>query len=455
MPEDFNISIAALDAAHHLHGNTNPSVVLNDGPMVITGGDGIRVIDEHGKHYIEGLAGLWCANLGFSETRLMDAADRQFRQLPFYHSFFARTPDVTSKLAKRLSEITPASINRFFFACSGSEAIDSAIKFVWYYNNAIGRPKKKKIISRLNGYHGVTIAGGSLTRLKIHQDGFDLPIDRFLQVDCPHFYRFALPGESEDEFSTRLAINLEETILAEGPETIAAFFAEPVQASGGVIIPAKGYFEKIQKVLKKYDILFVVDEVICGFGRTGNMFGCETYDIVPDMMTMAKGLSAAYQPISAIGITDEIFTAIAEFGDQKGAFGHGFTYGGHPVAAAVALEAQNIYRDRNIVDHVKKIGAHFQTRLQAFQNHELVGEARGVGLLGAIELVANKTTKEKFDPTLGLGVRIFEITAQNGMLFRFSGDTLLFSPPLILQETDVDEIFDILGDAMNRVLDSI
>ncbi|MCC2095745.1 MAG: aminotransferase class III-fold pyridoxal phosphate-dependent enzyme, partial [Hyphomicrobiales bacterium] len=296
MPEDRKLeieqynSLSRLDAQHHLHPNTNPIQVAENGAMIVTSGEGIRVRDEDGKSYIEGLAGLWCASLGFSEERLVEAAERQLRELPYYHSFFGRAPVPTAKLAEFLSRITPNSLTKFFFACSGSEAIDSAIKMVWYYNNAIGRPQKKKIISRLNSYHGVTVAGASMTRIRINQEGFDLPIERFVQVDCPHYYRFAMDGEAEEEFSARMADRLEQTILEEGPDTIAAFFAEPIQGAGGIILPSKGYFDLIQPILKKYDILFVVDEVICGFGRTGEMFGSETYNLRPDLMTMAKGL---------------------------------------------------------------------------------------------------------------------------------------------------------------------
>ena len=448
-------SLSMLDARHHLHGNTNPRTVTENGAMVVTGGSGIRIVDEDGKHYIEGLAGLWCAALGFDEERLVIAAEKQMREMPYYHSFLGRAPVPTIKLADALSKITPAGINRFFFACSGSEAIDSAIKMVWYYNNAKGRPQKKKIISRLNSYHGVTVAGASMTRLKINQEGFDLPIDGFIQVPCPHYYRFGRDGETEAEFSMRLAEELETTILEEGPETIAAFFAEPVQGAGGVILPSQGYFDLIQPILKKYDILFVVDEVICGFCRTGNMFGADTYNLKPDLMTMAKGLSAGYQPISAVGISDEVFEGISKLGDEKGAFGHGFTFGGHPVSAAVALEALNIYQERDMVGHVQAVSQTFQRRLHALADHPLVGETRGVGLLGAIEMVADKSSKEKFEPALNMGTQVFEETKKNGLLFRAAGDTLLLCPPLIVMDADVNEIFDILENALNTVANRI
>ncbi|MGB3148883.1 MAG: aminotransferase [Paracoccaceae bacterium] len=444
-------TLSGLDARHHLHGNRNPRQMAEKGAMVITGGQGIRVTDEDGKQYIEGLAGLWCASLGFNEERLVEVAQQQMRELPYYHGFFGRAPVPTIKLAAKLAEITPAGIEKFFFACSGSEAIDSAIKMIWYYNNAKGRPQKKKIISRQSSYHGVTVAGSSMTRIPINQEGFDVPIQRFLQAGSSHFYRHGAPGETEEAFVARRAAELEAMILAEGPETVAAFFAEPVQGAGGVLPPAKGYFDAIQPILRKYDILFVVDEVICGFGRTGNMFGADTYNLKPDLMTMAKALSASYQPISAVGMTQEVFEGIQELGDEKGSFGHGFTYGGHPVAAAVALETQKIYQERNIIGHVQAVAPRFQARLHALADHPLVGETRGVGLLGAVEMVADKATKERFPAALGLGAKVFEEAKRNGLLFRNGGDQLMFCPPLIVTENDVNEIFDILKHALDHV----
>lgn len=444
-------TLSSIDADHHLHPNTNPRGVVRDGATVMTSGEGIRVVDESGKSYIEGLAGLWCCSLGFSEERLIQAAERQMRQLPYYHSFVGRVPAPTARLAHALAQITPDGINRFFFASSGSEANDTIIKMAWYYNNALGRPAKKKIISRRNSYHGLTLAASSLTRLRAHQLGFDVPLGGYLEVECPHYYRFAKEGESEEQFSLRLAAELEETILKEGPETIAAFFAEPIQGAGGILIPPKDYFQHVQKILKKYDILFVVDEVICGFCRTGRMFGSDTFDLKPDLMTMAKGLSAGYQPISAVGMTDEVYNAIADLGDKNGSFGHGFTYGGHPVASAVALETLNIYRERDIEGHVQSVAPTFQTRLKALEDRPYVGEIRGLGLLGAIELVADKTTRAHFSPEMGVGASVFASLKERGLLLRAAGDTLLLCPPLIVSEKDINEIFDIVEQGLDQM----
>ena len=339
-------SAFSRDIAHVLHPYTNLKKHQQNGPLIIARGEGIRVIDEQGKAYIDGLAGLWCASLGFSERRLVDAARRQLETLPYYHAFAHKSHEPSIDLAERILSILPVPMSKVFFNSSGSEANDSAIKMVWYYNNARGRHRKKKIISRLKAYHGVTVATASLTGLPNNHRDFDLPIANIRHADCPHHYRFAKPGESEEDFATRLAENLDDQILREDPETVAAFIAEPVMGAGGVIVPPRTYFEKIQKVLKKHDLLFIVDEVICGFGRTGNMFGTETFNLQPDIITMAKALSAGYQPISATIVNDELYQAFVAQSEKIGIFAHGFTYSAHPVACAVALETLNIYQER-------------------------------------------------------------------------------------------------------------
>ena len=444
-------SLAARDIASVLHPYTNLKTHPETGPLIITGGDGVYVQDEDGNRYIEAMSGLWCTSLGFAEPRLADAANEAMRKLPFYHSFTGKSHPPAIELAERLLAMAPALMSKVFFANSGSEANDTAIKLIWYANNALGRPQKKKIISRLRGYHGVTIASASLTHLPNNQRDFDLPIDRFIATDCPHFYRGALTGESEEEFATRLAQNLENLIVAEGPDTVAAFFAEPVMGAGGVVVPPATYFEKIQKVLKKYDVWFVADEVICGFGRTGNMFGCETFKIQPDMITLAKALSSAYIPISALMISEPIFQALITESEKIGIFGHGYTYGGHPVACAVALKTLDIYRDDKILDHVRAVGPVLQNGLKRLSAHPLVGEARGIGLIGALELVRDKASKEPFPPALGLGSKAAAACQRHGVILRAMGDTLAFSPPLII---DAGQIRDLL-DRVQRALDEI
>ena len=440
----------ARDVAYYLHPYTNLSVHEKEGPLVITRGEGIYVFDDAGNRYIEGLGGLWCASLGFSEERLLEAANRQMKKLPFYHSFGHKVSDVGIELAERLVGMAPVPMSKVFFTNSGLEANDTAVKLIWYYHNAIGKPEKKKIIARLKGYHGVTVAAASLTGLPNNHRDFDLPIARILHTDCPHHYRFARPGESEEAFAERCAQSLEALILKEGPETVAAFFAEPVMGAGGVITPPKGYFEKIQKVLKKYDVLFLADEVICGFGRTGNMFATTTYGLEPDMISVAKQLSAGYMPIAALMVNERIYRGLVSESEKIGLFAHGFTYGGHPVPAAVALETLKIYEERQIVEHVRRMAPHFQGRLSALGKHPLVGEARGVGLIGGLELVKNKASREAFQPGDGVGAYAARLAQANGVITRGMADTLGFCPPLIITEREIDALFDAVKKSLDE-----
>jgi len=442
-------SFEARDIAHHLHPYTNAAAHRETGPLVMTRGDGIYVIDSDGNRYIEGLGGLFCASLGFSEKRLADAATRQLNTLPFYHTFGGKANEPGIELAERLIALAPVPMSKVFFANSGSEANDTAMKLVWYYHNAIGKPEKKKIISRQRAYHGVTIASASLTGLPNNHRDFDLPIARVLHTDCPGLYRYGLPGETEEAFATRCAESLEQLILREGPETIGAFFAEPLMASGGCIVPPATYYEKVEAVLRRYDILLIADEVICGFGRLGTMFGCESFGMTPDMITMAKQLSAAYQPISALMINEAIHEAIIAESAKIGTFAHGFTYGGHPVAAAVALETLKIYEERDIVGHVRQIMPRFQQRLRALADHPLVGEARGRGLIGTLELVRDKATKEPFDLAEGVAIYAGQRAQAHGVITRALGDTVNLCPPLIITEAQIDDLFDRITHALD------
>ncbi|MBF0268922.1 MAG: aspartate aminotransferase family protein [Alphaproteobacteria bacterium] len=449
-------SLRDADIASVLHPYTNLAAHPAKGPLVIARGEGIRVFDEAGKDYIEGMSGLWCTSLGFSEPRLVEAAKRQMEELPFYHLFNHKGHAPAIRLAEKLIELAPVPMSKVFFANSGSEANDTAIKLVWYVNNALGRPEKKKIISRNKAYHGVTLATASLTHLPNNQRDFDLPIARILKADCPHHYRFAQTGESEEDFSTRLAANLEALILEEGPDTVAAFFAEPVMGAGGVIVPPASYFPKIQAVLKKYDVLLIADEIITGFGRTGNMFGCQTFGIEPDMISLAKALSSAYAPISALMVNERIFKILQEQSAKIGIFGHGYTYSAHPLGAAVALETMAIYEERDIVGHVQKMAPHFQGKLQGFAAHPLVGEARGVGLIGALELVADKKTRANFDPAQAIGAKVVAAAEQEGVILRaMAGDAIAFSPPLIITQSEIDEMFQRFSKALERVVASL
>ena len=439
------------DIAHALHPYTNLAVHEDQGPLIISKGEGVYVWDDQGNRYLEGLGGLWCVSLGFSEPRLAAAAADQFAALPYSHTFAHRSTEPVIALADKLLEIAPEPMTKAFFLSSGSEAIDAMIRFTWYYNNGRGLPEKKKIISRKRGYHGVTVAGGSLTAIPLMQNDFDLPLDRMIHTDTAGYYRYGRTGESEEEFATRLADNLEQLILSEGPETVAAFVAEPVMGAGGVMTPPATYFEKVQAVLKKYDVLMVADEVICGFGRTGNMWGCQTYDIQPDMVTCAKQLSSGYLPISALMISDKIYDVLKEQSKKHGALGMGYTYGGHPVSCAVALETLKIYEERNIVDRVRELAPRFQERLSALSKSPLVGEARGVGLIGALELVADKNTREQYPAELKIGATLAARALNHGLVVRaLPGDVIGICPPLIITLEQIDELFDSLSIAVTE-----
>ena len=439
MPARLN-SAAARDIAYLIHPYPNLRTHETDGPLVITTGKGVRVTDDAGNEYIEGMSGLWCASLGFSEKRLADAAYKQLTTLPYYHAFAHKSHDPAIDLAERLIRLAPLPMSKVFFQSSGSEANDTVVKLVWYYNNALDRPAKKKIISRIKGYHGVTVASASLTGLPNNHRDFDLPIANIIHTDCPHHYRFGKPGESEEDFATRMAESLEQLILKEGPETCAAFIAEPVMGAGGVIIPPKTYYEKIQKVLDKYDMLLIADEVICGFGRTGNMWGSQTMGMKPNIISMAKALTSAYMPLSAVMVDEKIYQALVRQSEKIGVFAHGYTYSGHPVAAAVAVETLKIYEERNIIDHVRQVGPRMQAGLRRFADHPLVGEVRGIGLVAAVEMVKDKATHESFDPKSGVGVFLYKRAQAYGLIVRNLLDTIAFTPPLIITEDEIDEM---------------
>lgn len=443
------------DVAYHLHPNTDARRHQEIGPLVIERGEGIYVEDIYGKRYIEAMSGLWSVGLGFSEPRLVEAATRQMSKLPFYHTFSHKAHSPVIDLAERLVSIAPVPMSKAYFASSGSEANDTALKMVWYRSNALGQPQKKKIICRKRGYHGVTIGSGSLTGLPTTHRSFDLPLPNIFHVSAPHFWREGLPGETEEAFSQRLAAELDSLILAEGPETIAAFWAEPFMGAGGVVIPPQSYWPAIQAVLKKYDILLVIDEVISAFGRTGEMFGCTTYGIEPDIMVLSKQLSSSYMPISALLINDRVYEPIADESHEIGTFGHGFTAGGHPVAAAVALENLNIIEGHQLVAKARRTGQYLRDRLQAMASHPLVGEVRGVGLVAAVELVTDKATKSAWEKPAALGGLVNGFLQERGIISRNMGDALAFCPPLIIEEEQIDVILAGLESALEAAASHI
>jgi len=446
-------SNAARDIATVLHPYTDLKSHQEIGPLVISKGKGVRVWDDAGKDYIESMAGLWCASLGFENERLVQAAANQMRKLPFYHAFNSKSHEPMIELAEMLLARAPVPMSKAFFANSGSEANDSVIKMVWYFNNAVGRPKKKKIIGRIKGYHGITLASASITGLPANHRAFDVPLPGFVHTIAPHHYHGAQPGQSEEDFATSCADELEKLILAEGPDTVAAMWAEPVLGAGGVIVPPRTYYEKIQAVLRKYDVLFVADEVICGFWRTGSYWGSQTMNMQPDIITCAKALSSSYLPISGVMVNERVFEGLAKQSHEIGTFGHGFTYSGHPVAAAVAIETLKIYDEMDMGAHVRAVAPHFQAELRRrFADHPLVGEVRGVGLMGALELAANKETHENFAPGAKVGPRAIALMQEHGVIGRsVLNDTVTFSPPLIIGKEDVDEMLDRTSRALDEL----
>ncbi|MFP7571684.1 aspartate aminotransferase family protein [Marivita sp. S2033] len=444
----------ARDIAYHFHGYTNARAHEEQGPLIMERGEGVHVFDTQGNRYIEGMAGLWSVAVGFNETRLIDAAHNQMRKLPYYHNFAHRSHGPAIDLAEKLIEIAPVPMDKVFFTNSGSEANDTILKMLWYRSNAMGKPEKKKVISRMRGYHGVTIASASMTGLPNNHRSFDLPIEGILHTTCPHYWREGRDGESEEAFATRCADDLEAMIEAEGAETIAAFIAEPVMGAGGVVVPPATYWSKIQAVLKRHDILLIADEVICGFGRTGRMFGSQTYDMQPDILTMSKQITSSYFPFSAFMMTKDVYDPIADESDRIGVLGHGYTAGAHPVGAAVALENIRIIQERDLVANAAERGGELQAGLAAFAAHPLVGEARGVGLIAALELVAPEGRDTEFAPGK-LGAHMNSIFLRNGLVSRNMLDAMAFCPPLIISQSEISDILRIVEKSLAAFGDDI
>jgi L-2,4-diaminobutyrate transaminase len=444
------------DRKAHLHPFTSAAEHAEAPPRVMAAGDGIHVTDDTGKRYLDAMSGLWCVNVGYGRDEIVDASADQARRLPYYHTFAAMANEPVARLADRLTALAPGNMSKVFFGSSGSDTNDTQVKIVRYYHNVRGKPEKKKIIGRQGGYHGSTLAGASMSGLAHMHHSFDLPLDGFLHVDAPHYWRHAPEGSTELEYSDLLARNLEECIVRNGPETVAAFIAEPIQGAAGVVPPPEGYFEAIVPILRKYEILFIADEVICGFGRLGEWWGSHVYGLEPDLVSTAKGLTSGYVPMSACLISDGVWETLREGSSQYGPFAHGYTYSGHPVAAAAALANLDIIEGEGLVENASVVGAYLQAHLrEAFRDHPFVGEVRGVGLMAGIELVEDRETKKAFDPSLTVARRLHELLMEEGLICRPVFNTLAFSPPLILTKNDVDSMVEMFSKGLNNLTEEL
>ena len=437
-----------------IYPTTNPEATE---VMIVSRGEGPYIYDDTGKQYLEGMSGLWCTSLGYGNQEIIETARRQMEQLSFSHMFSGKTHPSAIELADKLAAMSPIEDARVFLGSSGSDANDTLVKLVRYHAVATGQPERVKIIAREKGYHGVSLASAALTGLPPNHAHFQLPFEALgiLRTGAPHYYRCAEAGEREADFVARRAAELEQLILAEGPETIAAMIAEPVNGAGGVIVPPAGYFEAVQAVLDKYGILLWDDEVICGFGRLGTAFGADKLNMKPKMMACAKALTSAYVPLSAAVVSGDIADAIAGPAAEMGVFGHGYTYSGHPLGCAVASKVLDIYVRDGLFDHAATIGAYMAQGLAKFADHPLVGEVSTIGLLGALELVADKTTKQPFEG-MKVGQYCAKAAENNGLIIRpLGGNRIALCPPLIIQEAHVDEIMDKLGQALDSTLDFV
>jgi L-2,4-diaminobutyrate transaminase len=453
-----SVSLEVLDKERVLHPATSIADHLEKGPRIIAEGSGVTLVDSQGRRYIDAVAGLWCVNIGYGRTEVADAMATQARRLSYYHTFSSMSNEPQIRLADRLLGLVPGRMSKVFFGNSGSDANDTQVKLAWYYNNLRGLPRKKKIVARLQGYHGTTVASASLTGLPAFHRAFDLPVAGVLHTATPYFYRHAAPGMSEPEYARALAAELDGLIEREGPDTVAAFIAEPVMGAGGVLVPPEGYFAAVQEVLRRHDVLLIADEVICGFGRLGRLFGSEVYGIEPDLVTIAKGLTSAYFPLSGVVISERVWEVLREASPKMGAFAHGFTYSGHPVGAAAAMANLDILLGEDLVGNAARVGAHFQRRLrETLASHPLVGEVRGLGLIAGVELVEDRATKQAFDPARKVAARVAQRCLEHGLIVRSlpAGDVLAFSPPLCLTPAEAEEIVARFGRGLDAVTDEL
>jgi len=452
------LSLSEKDRRYFFHPFTALKAHEETGGKIIASGKGSTLTDVDGNEFLDAMAGLWCVNLGYGNQRLGAAIADQVTRLSYYHSFSGMSTDLAVQLSEKIISLAPKNMAKVFFGNSGSDANDTNAKIIWFYNNAMGKPEKKKIISRLRGYHGVTVLSGGLTGLKNLHEGFDLPLSMIRHVRPPHRIWEKEPGMSDGDFASRLADELEELIIKEGPDTVAAFIAEPIQAAGGVIVPPKEYFPAIQKVLKKYDVMLIADEVVTAFGRLGTMFASDLFELEPDIITVAKGLTSAYIPLSASIVSERIWNVLRDGSEKYGAFGHGYTYSAHPIAARCALETLDILHDERMLERTVKQGALLHKLLQEnFGDHPLVGEIRGKHLIGAIELVADKNPMKPFDPADKIAIRAARRSMERGVITRAlpAADTLAFSPPFVVTDAELEKMVTTVRAAVDDIAKEI
>jgi L-2,4-diaminobutyrate transaminase len=450
--------LETLDKSYLFHPFTALADHEINGPMVIVKGEGVWLEDSHGRRYIDGMAGLWCVNIGYGRREIADAMHRQAMTLPYFHSFSSWATEPPILLAQRLIEMAPVPMSKVFFGQSGSDANDTQAKLVWYYNNSRGLPLKKKIIARNRGYHGVTMVSASLTGMASLHAGFDLPLPFVRHTTAPYRLWEAEPDMSDEAFVGKLAKDLDDLIVAEGPDTVGAVIMEPVMGAGGVIVPPEGYYPAIRKVLDHHDVLLIADEVISGFGRLGEMFGATAMDMQPDLITIAKGITSAYVPLSGCMVSEKVWRAIVDGQAKFGAFGHGYTYSAHPLSAAAALANLDVIENEGLVAQAAGRGAYLHKLLrQAFEGHPLVGEVRGRGLIAAVEFVAHKIPATRFDPKLKIAGRIVKAALARGLITRAlpHADTIAFSPPFVITEDEIVQMVTLARDAVDAVMDDL
>ena len=436
--------------AHSFYGFTDLPTVADRGSVVLTHGKGPYVYDVHGREYLDGNSGLWNMVAGFDHPGLTAAAKAQYDKFPGYHAFFGRMSDQTVMLSEKLVEVSPFSNGKVFYTNSGSEANDTMVKMLWFLHASEGNPQKRKILTRVNGYHGVTAVSASMTG-KHYNSVFGLPLDGFIHISCPHYWRFGQEGESEAQFTARMAQELEDTIQREGADTIAGFFAEPVMGAGGVIPPSEGYFQAIQPILQKYGIPLIADEVITGFGRTGNTWGCETYDFMPDAIISSKNLTAGFFPMGAVILGPELTNRLQAASEAIEEFPHGFTASGHPVGCAIALKAIDVVMNEGLAENVRTLTPLFEEGMARLAEKKNIGEWRGKGLMGALEAVKDKDTKMPFDGSLSVSERIANACTDQGLICRPLGQSIVLCPPFIMTPAHMDEMFSKLERALDGV----